>query len=154
MLIALYVCVGFMLAILYIDLMFDVTAMPYRRTGTPLPKAVLDPITSYYGRITQNPYLLMFIMLVTTLCVVSEIVYGLGPAWAAYASLALIGLSAVASVAKVIPAAERLASGRETEGRQAELIHSMLPYHLLLLVNIVALAAIQFGTVGSGTPAL
>src|SRR5436190_464806 len=72
MLIPLFGCIGFMLAVLYIDLTFDVSAAPYRRTGTTIPKEVLDPITNYYGRITQNPYVLMFVMLTTTLCIVTE----------------------------------------------------------------------------------
>src|SRR5579862_3186230 len=93
MLITLFLCLGFMMAVLYIDLMFDVSAAPYRRTAAPLPKAVLDPITHYYGRITQNPYVLMFVMLTTLACIVAEIMYGLAPAWAAYSSLFLMGVS-------------------------------------------------------------
>ena len=115
---------------------------------------MLDPITHYYGRITQNPYLLMFVMLVTTACVVAEIVYGLAPRWVAYTSLVLIGLSAVAATAKVIPTAQRLGSGRDPDDKVTELVHGMLPYHLVLLVNIVTLAAIQFSAVGVHTPAL
>ncbi len=149
--IALFLCIGFMLAVLYIDLMFDVMAVPHRRTGKTLPKEVLDPITRYYGRITQNPYVLMFVMLTTTICLVMEIVYDLAPRWAAYSSLVLMGLAVVAGTAKVIPTAQRLASGKDPEDRQTGLIHSMFPSHVFLLICILLLTAIQFSATGQST---
>jgi len=45
MLITLFLCLGFMMAVLYIDLMFDIMAAPYRKTNAALPKVVLDSIT-------------------------------------------------------------------------------------------------------------
>jgi len=152
MLIALFLCIGFMLAVLYIDLMFDVTAVPYRHTKTTLPKEVLGPITHYYGRITQNPYVLMFVMLTTAICLVMQIVNDLVPRWAGYSSLFVMGLAMVAGTVKVIPTAERLASGKDPEDRQTRLVHSMFPWHVLLLLCILVLAAIQFSTTGRSTP--
>jgi hypothetical protein len=144
MLITLFLCLGFMMAVLYIDLMFDVSAAPYRKTNAALPKAVLDPITHYYGRITQNPYVLMFVMLTTTLCIGSEILYNLVPRWASYSSLFLMGLSMMTGTLKVIPTAQRLGAGTDPEDVRTRMIHSMLPFHLILMVNIIALTAIQF----------
>ena len=152
MLITVFVCVGFMLAVLYIDLMFDVTAVPYRRTGTTLPKEVLEPITRYYGRITQNPYVLMFVMLTTTVCLVAEVVYDLVPRWVGYTSLVLMGLAMLAGAGKVIPTAQRLASGKDPEDTQTRLIHSMFPAHAFLLICILLLAAIQLSAAGTFTP--
>jgi hypothetical protein len=144
MLITLFLCLGFMMAVLYIDLMFDVSAAPYRKSNAPLPKAVLDPITHYYGRITQNPYVLMFVMLTTTLCIGSEILYNSAPRWAAYSSLFLMGLSMITGTLKVIPTAQRLGAGTDPEDVRTRMIHGMLPFHLILMVNIIALTAIQF----------
>jgi hypothetical protein len=149
MLIALFLCLGFMMAVLYIDLMFDVSAAPYRNTKRALPKEILDPVTHYYGRITQNPYVLMFVMLTTTLCIGAEIIYGPTPKWAAYASLALMGLSMVTGTLKVIPTAQRLGSGQDSEDERTRMIHGMLPFHLVLLINILLLAGIQFSVAGS-----
>jgi hypothetical protein len=144
MLITLFLCLGFMMAVLYIDLMFDIMAAPYRKTNAALPKAVLDPITHYYGRITQNPYVLMFVMLTALLCIGSEILYNLVPRWAAYASLGLMLLSMMTGVAKVIPTAQRLGAGTDTEDERTRMVHSMMPFHLILMVNILLLTAIQF----------
>jgi hypothetical protein len=144
MLITLFLCLGFMMAVLYIDLMFDVSAAPYRRTGAALPREVLDPITHYYGRITQNPYVLMFVMLTTTVCIGAQILFDLAPRWVGYSSLFLMGLSMAAGTLKVIPTAQRLGAGTEPEDVRTRLVHSMLPFHLMLLTNILLLAAIQF----------
>jgi hypothetical protein len=150
LIIPLFGCIGFMLAVLYIDLMFDVSAVPYRRAKTALPKEVLDPITHYYGRITQNPYVLMLVMLTTIICIGAEIVFGLAPRWVGYSSLFLMGLSILASVLKVIPTAQRLGSGKDPEVVRTRMVHSMLPFHVVLLVSIVLLAAVQvFGATRS-----
>jgi hypothetical protein len=146
--ITVFVCIGFMLAVLYIDLMFDVTAVPYRRRDGPLPKEVLNGITGYYGRITQNPYVLMFVMLTTTVCLVAQIAYDLVPRWAGYTSLVLMGLAMVTGSAKVIPTAQRLSSGNDPADVQTRLIHGMFPAHVMLLVCILALAAVQLGVTG------
>ena len=152
MLIPLFLCIGFMIAVLYIDLMFDVSAVPYRHTKTTLPKDVLDPITKYYGRITQNPYLLMFVMLTTTVCVVAEVVYDLVPRWVGYSSLFLMGLNMVVGTVKVIPTAQRLGSVKDSEDKQTSLVHGMLPFHLVLSISVVLLAAIQFSAAGTSRP--
>ena len=152
MLIGVFVCIGFMLAVLYIDLMFDVTAVPYRRSGTALPRDVLVPIAHYYGRITQNPYVLMFVMLTTSVCLIAEVVYDLVPRWAGYSSLFLMGLAMVAGTVKVIPTAQRLASGKDPEDVQTTLVHNMFPFHILLFICILLLAAIQLSTAGTANP--
>jgi hypothetical protein len=148
MLIPLFVCIGFMLAVLYIDLMFDVSAAPYRRTGATIPKEVLDPITYYYGRITKNPYVLMFVMLTTTLCIVAEIVYGLVPRWVGYSSLVLMGMSVVAGALKVIPTARRLGANKDPDDVRTRLARSLLPFHVVLLFNILLLVVIQLCAAG------
>lgn len=150
MFITVFVCIGFILGILYIDLMFDVMAVPHRRSGTTLPKEVLDPITHYYRRVTRNPYVLMFVMLTTTICLVLQIVYGLAPRWAAYTSLAAMGLAMVAGGVKVIPSARRLASGRDPAEVQTRLVHGVFTAHVLLLACILVLAAIQLVAAGRG----
>ncbi len=141
--ITVFVCIGFMLAILYMDLMFDVMSVPYRRSGAALPRDVLEPITHYYRRVTQNPYVLMFVMLTTTTFLVLQVVYGLTPRWAAYTSLVAMGLAMATGILKVIPAARRIASGKDPAEVQARLIHGVFTAHVLLLACIVVLAAIQ-----------
>jgi hypothetical protein len=146
MLVPLFLCIGFMIAVLYIDLVFDISALPYRRSRAVLPDDVLAPIASYYRYITRNPYLLMFVMLTTTVSIVAEIMYDLVPPWVGYSSLFLIGFAMTAATVKVIPTAQRLASGKEAVDSQTRMVHSIFPYHIVLLVSILLLAAVQFST--------
>lgn len=143
---ALFLCIGFMIAVLYMDLVFDTSAVPHRRAEGPLPAHVLEPIAMYYRYITRNPYLLMFVMLTTLASIVAQIVYGLVPRWAGYASLFLILFAMVVGTLKVIPTAQRLAAANEPIEQQTRMVHSMFPSHILLLISILALAAVQFAT--------
>ncbi len=144
LLVPLFLCIGFMIAILYIDLMFDVMAVPYRRASTP--PEVVGSIVTYYGRITQNPYLLMFVMFTAMVCIVAELWYQLVPAWVGYSSLVFMGIGMGAGAGKVIPAAQRLSSGKEPEDARAQLIRSMFPWHVILLASILSLALVQGST--------
>lgn len=143
MLITLFLCLGFMLAVLYIDLMFDIMAAPHKKNAV-LPPLVLDSITHYYGRITQNPFVLTFVMLTTALCLGAEILYDLVPRWASYSSMFLMVLSMMTAIVKVIPTAQRLGAGTGSQEERTRMIHSMMPAHLILMVNILLLTAIQF----------
>ena len=71
MLIPLFLCIGFEIAVLYMDLVFDLSALPYRHTRAVLPGEVMGPIATYYRYITRNPYLLMFVLLTTAVCPLS-----------------------------------------------------------------------------------
>ena len=143
MLHALFFCLGFCVAIIYIDLVFDVSAMPYRKTGTAIPAAVVTPITTYYRYVTRNPWLLIFVMSVTLTCIVAEILLRLVSPEVGYSSLVIFGVIALLAIAKVIPGAQRLAAGKETVEEQTRLAHGLLFYHLVFLVLVLALVLLQ-----------
>jgi hypothetical protein len=142
----LFLCLGFMIAVLYIDLQFDLLAQPHRRAGGRLPTDVLESIATYYRCITKNPYLLMFVMLTTTICIVAEVVYALVPRWAGYSSLFLMGLAMSAGTFKVIPTAQRLAAGKDVLDEQTRMVHSIFPFHIVLLISILLLTIVQLAT--------
>ena len=146
MLATLFFCLGFCLAIIYIDLVFDVSALPYRRTNTALPASILTPIATYYRYVTKNPWLLIFVMSVALTCIVAQVLLRLAPPWVGYSSLAIFGLIALLAMAKVIPGAQRLASGKESVEEQTRLAHSLLAYHLVFLVLVLSLAVLQSGS--------
>ena len=141
---ALFMCIGFMVAILYIDLQFDILSLPYRRTPGPVPNGVLGQIATYYGVITKNPYLLMFVMMTALVCIIFEIVYSLVPQWAGYASLVLMLLAMGGGIVRVIPTAQRLATDKDTVEERTRMVQSMFPAHMFLLACILSLAAVQF----------
>jgi hypothetical protein len=137
-----------MIAILYIDLQFDMLALPHRRAGGPMPADVLRQIATYYGVITKNPYLLMFVMMTTLTCIVAEILYDLVPRWVGYSSLILIGLAMGVGIIKVIPTAQRLATDKDAADERTRMVHGMFPSHIFLLTAILLLALLQ----SVGTP--
>jgi hypothetical protein len=139
----LFFCIGFMAALLCVDLMFDTSALQHRRTGQPLPPDALNPIVSYYRYITRNPYPPMLVMLTGAICIVAEVVNGVAPPWVGWASLVLIGLTIPTAVFKVFPACQRLASGMDTAELQSHLVHRLLPYHLVALISLVVLGILQ-----------
>ena len=78
----------------------------------------------------------------------SSVVTGLVPRWVGYTSLAAFGLIAVLATARVIPGAQRLASGKESVERQTRVAHSLVFYHLLFLVLILSLVLLQTSFAG------
>ena len=86
---------GFLLAVLWFDLMFDVQVLGHG--GGELPAPVLDSIAGYYARVTiaARPMnrLVAAVMLATLGTIVAEIVNGKPSHWVAYASLALAAAS-------------------------------------------------------------
>jgi len=143
MMIALFFCLGFMFAVLYIDMVFDGSARGHRRSGAPLPMDVLEPIQHYYRLITKNPLLLISILLTALGSISAQIYYALVPAWAGYASLALILLTMLTGVLKIIPMAQRMASGKDSVAEQTRIVHTMLPFHAVMMVNVWLLIAVQ-----------
>src|SRR5207342_3976072 len=81
---------GFLLAVLWFDLMFDVPAL--RRRGD-LPEDVLASTAGYYQRVTTaaRPMnrLVAVVMLGTIVAIVVQLVQGDVPRWAAGVSLVL-----------------------------------------------------------------
>src|SRR4051795_13357800 len=107
-----FVCAGagFLLAVLWFDLMFDVQVV--RETAGVLPEAVLASIAGYYRRVTTDARpmnrLVAAVMLATIGCVVGHRARGDDPAWAAWTSLGLV-LGAVGIAAtRTVPSAVRL----------------------------------------------
>ncbi len=146
MLIPLFLCIGFMLAVLYIDLAFDISTLPYRKNRAAIPREVLESIASYYRRVTSDPWLLIAVMITSATCIIWEIVYGLVPPRVGYISIGLFAVLMLISTIKVIPAAHRLASGKESEENQIRLAYSLFPYHVAFLIIIIILAILQFST--------
>ena len=139
---------GFLLAVLWFDLMFDVQSL--RRRGE-LPESALASISAYYRRVTTDARpmnrLIGVVMVATLAAIVVQIVDGEAPRWAAWASLALaagpIGLAAV----HTFPTAVRLGARADAQGVQGRLARSICRDHLVCLAGIVALLGVQLGSV-------
>ena len=102
---------GFLLAVLWFDLTFDVQVLPHR--GAEVPEDVLASIASYYRRVTTTARpmnrLVAAAMLATIAAIVVQIAKADAPSWAAWASLALAVLAIGIAAAHTVPSAVRLA---------------------------------------------
>jgi hypothetical protein len=135
---------GFLLAVLWFDLMFDVQLLGH---GKDVPEAVLASISRYYRRVTTEAMpmsrLVALVMVATTASLVAEVVGHRVPHWAAGVSLGLIvGAIGLAGL-RTVPRAVRLGSGRDPVARQAALARSIFGDHLLCLTAIVAVLVVQ-----------
>jgi hypothetical protein len=123
---------GFLLAVLWFDLMFDVQARGHR--NAVLPEAVLASIAGYYARVTtaSRPMNLLIaaVMLGTLAAIVVQIASGADPPWVAWASLPLafgpVGLVRV----RTVPGAVRLGRRTDTVAVQSRLARVILRDHM------------------------
>ena len=143
---------GFLLAVLWFDLMFDVQVLPHRGHRNDLPEDVLASISGYYRRVTTaaRPMnrLVGAVMLATTVAIVVQIADGDAPAWTGWASLVLaasaIGLAAV----HTFPSAVRLGARVDSLAVQSGLARSICRDHLLCVTAITSLMVIQLAFTG------
>ncbi|MDQ6810323.1 MAG: hypothetical protein M3Z95_00300 [Actinomycetota bacterium] len=136
---------GFLLAVLWFDLMFDVQVLAHREGE--LPEHVLASIAGYYRRVTTaaGPMnrLIACVMLATIAAIVVEIVRSDLQPWARWLSLALALAPILLAGSRTVPRAVRLGARADPAARQSALARSIFREHLWCLVAIACLLAIQ-----------
>jgi hypothetical protein len=136
---------GFLLAVLWFDLMFDVQVLRHR--GGEVPEEVLASVAAYYRRVTTEAApmnrLVAAVMIVTLGAIVVQIASDEAPRGAAWASLLLAGLPIGIAAARTFPAAVRLGARTDAVEVQSRLARSICRDHLLCLAGIAALIAVQ-----------
>ncbi len=136
---------GFLLAVLWFDLMFDVQVVAHR--GGELPESVLASIAGYYARVTTaaRPMnrLIAAVMLATLTAIVAEIAGGGERRWAVWASLALALAPIVLVGARTVPHAVRLGARADSVAHQGALARSIWREHVFCAVSIGALLTVQ-----------
>jgi len=136
---------GFLLAVLWFDLMFDVQVL--RHSGPELPQDTLASIRSYYRRVTTEArpmnLIVTAVMLGTLTAIMFEIARADEPAWVGWTSLALAGSAIGLAASHTFPAARRLGAARDSVDVQTRLARSICRDHVLCLAAIASLIAIQ-----------
>jgi len=142
---------GFLLAVLWFDLMFDVQAAGSAGSaghgGEELPEPVLASIAGYYARVTTaaRPMnrLIAAVMAATLAAIVVQIAKGSGPAWLGWVSLALALSAIVLAGARTVPSAVRLGTRRDLPAVQSRLARAVLAQHVFCFAAITALIVLQ-----------
>ena len=110
---------GFLLAVLWFDLMFDVQVSA--TAAASCPEEVLASIAGYYRRVTTaaRPMnrLIAVVMLATLAAIVVQLARGDAPLWVSIASLALAGSAILLAAAHTVPSAVRLGGREDPRGR-------------------------------------
>jgi hypothetical protein len=137
--------VGFLLAVLWFDLMFDVQTR--RHAGDPLPAEVLASISAYYRRVTTEAYpmnrLVALVMILTLLAIALEIVEDTSPWWVGWGSLALAGSGFIPTLRRTVPNARRLGTGKDTPEVQSALARGICRDHMLSFARMSVVLALQ-----------
>ncbi len=139
---------GFLLAVLWFDLMFDVQALRHREGD--LPEPVLASVSTYYARVTTaaRPMnrLIAAVMLGIIAAIIAQIAEGDAPTWVGWTSLALAGGAIALAAARTVPNAVCLGTRADPPADQSRLARSILRDHLLCLAAIAAVLTIQLAT--------
>ena len=132
---------GFLLAVLWFDLMFDVQV----RGGAT--DAAVESIATYYARVTRaaRPMnrLVALAMLATIVAVVAEVVGHSVPRWAAWTSVPLILAPVVLAGTQTVPAAVRLGQRIDPPAARARAATAILRQHVVCVACIALLLAVQ-----------
>ena len=138
---------GFLLAVLWFDLMFDVQAL--RRRSGDLPEDVLASTAGYYRRVTTaaRPMnrLVAVVMLGTIFAIVIQLIQGDAPRWAGVVSLVLTAGAISLAAVHTVPSAMRLGTRADTIAVQSGLARSILRDHLLCVTAVAIVLVVQLG---------
>jgi hypothetical protein len=136
---------GFLLAVLWFDLMFDVQVRGH--AGRDLPVEVLASISAYYARVTTaaRPMsnLIAGVMLLTIGALILELTRSELPTWRAAVSLALTVGAVGLAVGRTVRNAQRLGRGTDDTEHASQLARSILRDHLVCLTAISAVLVLQ-----------
>jgi hypothetical protein len=137
---------GFLLAVLWFDLMFDVQVWRHRR-APQVPDAVLDSISAYYRRVTTTASpmgrLVGLVMVVLVGALVWQAIDGDAPAWVSAVSLPAALLATGLALVRVFARARRLGAATDPPSVQGTLARSIFRDHLVCLAAMSILLAVQ-----------
>ncbi len=132
---------GFLLAVLWFDLMFDVQVR-----GTVTDEAIAS-ISAYYRRVTTDARpmnrFVAVAMLATVIAIVAELTTDRVAAWVGWVSLGLAVVAMSTAALRTVPRAVRLGANLDPADEQARMARRILHEHVLCFLSIGALIAVQ-----------
>jgi|SRR6185437_5950073 len=143
---------GFLLAVLWFDLMFDVQVRG--RPVAVLPENVLASISAYYRRVTTEASpmnrLVPLAMLATVGAIVGEIVRARHTPWLSWGALALLSPVLANTFWRTVPNAVRLGTARDDAERRSSLARAIYRDHAVAFAAMCAVLALQLAAHGIG----
>lgn len=130
-------CGGFLLAVLWMDLIFDVQVLRYRRASDQLPEPVLASIAGYYHRATTTlrpmSRLIALVMVILVGALAFAALRGPEPRWLLAASAVLAGIPVGLAAAHTVPCAVRLGNRVDSPAEQTRLARAICRDHLVCI---------------------
>ena len=137
---------GFLIAVLWFDLMFDVQMLPHRGNADA-PGSVLDSISAYYRRvtITASPMgrLVALVMLVLIGGLVVQAANEDAPVWVSVVSFAGAAVGIGLAGVRVFGRARRLGAATDSVTVKSGLARSILRDHVVCLAGMATLLVVQ-----------
>jgi len=128
-------CAGFLLAILWMDLIFDAQVFGHGRGGGELPEAVLASIAAYYHRATTTSRpmsrLIAVVMLILLCALGFQASRGHDPVWLLVSSALLAGMPTVLALTRTVPDAVALGHRIDSPLEQSRLARSVCRDHFV-----------------------
>lgn len=135
-------CAGFLLAVLWMDLIFD-TQIGVRARGEEPDEVALASVAGYYRRATTTSRpmsaLIALVMSILLGAWVVEAVRGQRPVWLIALSAVLAGGPILLALVRTVPNAVRLGSQTDPTAEQARLARAILLDHIVCFGGISAL---------------
>jgi hypothetical protein len=135
-------CGGFLLAVLWIDLMFDIQVLAHRKGGDELPEQVLASIAGYYHRAvtTSRPMsrLIALVMLILLSALGFQALNGNESGWLLITSAGLASVPVVLALTHTVPNAGRLGHRADSVAVQTRLARSICRDHFVCAACMLA----------------
>ena len=133
-------CSGFLLAVLWMDLIFDVQV--HRNKGAELPEPVLASIAAYYHRATTTSRpmsrLIVLVMLILLGALGFEAVRGHDAGWLLVTSTILAAVPMLLAITHTVPSAVRLGQRTDDPPEQSRLARAVYRDHLVCAGSMLA----------------
>ena len=140
-------CGGFLLAVLWMDLIFDTQVLGKGRENRTLPEPVLGSIAAYYRRATTESYpmsrLIAVVMVAAVVGSVVALLAGRGGFELRLLAVTLVAGPTVLAAARVVPNAVRLGTRKDDLSTQTSLARAICRDHLVCLAAVAAFLAVE-----------
>ena len=137
---------GFLIAVLWIDLMFDVQVLPHRGERE-LPPEVTGSISTYYRRVTTTASpmgrLIAVVMLALIVGIIVQLAMGDVPTWVSILSILLAGIPIGLAAGRVVRDAARLGADADRPAMQTKLARRICQNHIVCFAGMVLFVTLQ-----------
>jgi hypothetical protein len=137
---------GFLIAVLWFDLMFDVQVIRHRHEPE-VPESVLDSISAYYHRVTETASpmgrLVAIVMLALLVALTVQAARGDVSAWVSVVSIAAALVGFGLGGLRVFVRARRLGRWTDPTAVRSVIARSILRDHLVCLAAMLTLLVVQ-----------